>query len=228
MLKIVIFLLFFGCVSTLYADTLYLKNGRSIEGIVKSEDSSMVDLEVHGGSVKFKKSEIDRIDRTTAEESGLIRKKWEEQKIEQQQKIEKQKLEEEQKPKRIEFSKGSQGMIIEVTLNNKVKASLVLDTGASVILLGKGVAEKLGINLDNMKPDAKLTVADGRQVNAKYIILDSVKIADVETTKVDAAIMLDEIVGVDFKDGLLGMSFLKRFNFKVDQKNKRLILERLE
>jgi clan AA aspartic protease (TIGR02281 family) len=228
MLKITIFLLFFGCVSTLYADTLYLKNKRSMEGIVKSEDSEMVDLEVYGGSVKFKKSEIDRIEKTTAAESGLLRRKWEAKKKEQQQRIEQQKLAEEEKPKRIEFSKDSQGIIIEATLNNKVKVSLVLDTGASVILLGKGVAEKLGINPGNMKPDAKITVADGRKVDAKYITLESVKVVNVEAVKVEAAIIFDEIGDAGFHDGLLGMSFLKRFNFKVDQRDKKLILERLE
>ena len=113
-------------------------------------------------------------------------------------------------------------------MNNKVQAALVLDTGASVILLRKEVALKLGINLENVKPDSNIIVADGRKVNAKYITLDSVKVENVEAVKVDAAIILDEIGDIGFQDGLLGMSFLQRFNFKVDQRDKRLILERLE
>ncbi|MFH1398429.1 MAG: hypothetical protein ABIH27_07770 [Candidatus Omnitrophota bacterium] len=50
----------------------------------------------------------------------------------------------------------------------------------------------------------------------------------VEAKEVDAAVLLDEVAGIKFKDGLLGMSFLKKFNFKIDQANNRVILERLE
>jgi clan AA aspartic protease (TIGR02281 family) len=228
MIKIVVFLFFFGFVSTLNADTLYLNNGRHIEGIVKNEGSGIVELEVSGGSVKFKKSEVERIERNAEEETLLMRQKWEKKKIELQKKIEKQKTEEENKPKKVAFYKDGQGIVVEAKLNNKVQVSLVLDTGASVMLLRKEVAQKLGINLDNVKPDSSIIVADGRKVNAKYITLDSVKVENVETAKVGAAIILDEIKDIGFRDGLLGMSFLQRFNFKVDQRDKRLILERLE
>lgn len=44
----------------------------------------------------------------------------------------------------------------------------------------------------------------------------------------DAAILLDDVAGINFKDGLLGMSFLKNFNFKIDQSNNRITLEKLE
>jgi len=48
-----------------YADTLKLKNGRSIEGIIKKEDAGMVELEIGAGSAKFLKSEIAEILRSS-------------------------------------------------------------------------------------------------------------------------------------------------------------------
>ena len=111
-------------------------------------------------------------------------------------------------------------------LNEKVEVSLVLDTGASIMMLRKDVVEKLGMDLDNVKPDMQAQLADGRKVDAKHIILESVKVQDSQAQNVDAAVLLDE-AGITFGDGLLGMSFLNRFNFKVDQKEKKLILEKL-
>jgi len=223
-----IFLLFiFSFHTDSNADNLYLKNGRSIEGIIKNEDNDIVELEVCGGSVKFKKSEIDKMEKAQPEETNLIRQNWERRKIEMQKIIERQKLEEETKPKGVEFSKDKQGMAIDAVLNKEIKVSLILDTGASLVVLRKDIARKLGMDLNNIKPDSEIVVADGRKIKAKYITLDSIKVENVEAQNIDAAIMLNDVGDIGFGDGLLGMSFLKKFNFKVDQKEKKLILEKL-
>ena len=208
------------------ADTLYLKNGRSIEGLIKSEDEETIELEVCQGVIKFDKNEIERIEKSAPQEARAIRLKWERQIVWAKQRLEKQQEEEERMPKKVEFFQGGQGIILNVTLNKKVQAVLVLDTGASLIMLRKGMAKKLRINLDKVKPDIKLTLADGRKIDAKYIVLESVKAQGVEAENVEAAIMLEEVGEINFGDGLLGMSFLGRFNFKVDQKEKKLILEK--
>ena len=64
------------------ADTLYLKNGRNIKGLIKSEDAENVNLEVNSGSVKFSKKQIERIVRSTPEEAESIRQRWEKKKKE--------------------------------------------------------------------------------------------------------------------------------------------------
>ena len=119
-------------------------------------------------------------------------------------------------------------IIVNVVLNRSVSASLLLDTGASVIVLSKEIGKKLGVDTTHKIGVAQLQLADGRKINAAYVILGSVNIQDIEVQNVDAAVLLDDTGGMGFKDGVLGMSFLKRFNFRVDQKNKKLILERLE
>jgi clan AA aspartic protease (TIGR02281 family) len=209
-----------------YADTVYLKNGRSIKGIVKSEDEQCVELEVGAGSVKFLKSEIANIERSASDEHITLRQEWSDHKAQVQERMEKQNLEEERKPRSVSFSHDLEGIVLDVLLDSKIEARMVLDTGASIMLITRGIADKLRINLNNAVPDMRIQVADGRQVNAKRITIGRVQVQGVEARDVEAAILLDESRNFGFGDGLLGMSFLKKFNFKVDQKNKKLILEK--
>lgn len=223
---ILLFLVGFSIKS--FADIIYLKNGRQLEGLVKSEEGDSVELEVNAGTVTFMKSEIERIERSSPQGSTAIRGEWERQNKGLQERISQQKVAEERKPKKIEFSEGTQGMLVKAILNKKVEATLVLDTGATLVILKRDFAEKLGIGLDKGLPDTQLTLADGRQANAKHIVLESMKVENVEAEDVEAAIILGDVGDANFNDGLLGMSFLKRYNFKVDQKEKKLILEKLD
>lgn len=209
------------------ADILYLKNGRAIEGLIRNEAEDRVELEVCAGTVKFFKNEIARIERSAPQEAEAIRKNWGRQQKESQDRRLKRQLEEERAPKTIDFSKESQNIMLKVSLNNRLEARLTLDTGAELTVLKKAIAQKLRLNLDKSDAAIQLTVADGRRINAKRVILESVIVEGIEAKNVEAAVMLDDIGDSGFGDGLLGMSFLKRFNFKVDHKEKKLILEKL-
>lgn len=210
------------------ADTLYLKNGRAIEGIIKTEDNDSVDLEVFGGMVRFKKSEIERIERASPEASEAIRRKWEKKRVETITKAKEEQVRREFEPKQVEISQVSGHIFVEVVLNKKVNVSLILDTGASYMVLSSNVAKKLGLNLNDKEvQDVVLILADGRKVSAKRVTLESVTTQGVEAKNVTAAILPEDADDTSLKDGLLGMSFLKNFNFKVDQKNSKLILEKI-
>ncbi|MFA4889549.1 MAG: retropepsin-like aspartic protease [Candidatus Omnitrophota bacterium] len=219
------------------ADIVHFNNGETIEGIVRNEDEQTVDLEIClGGKVEFSKSGIKWIEKSSEEETQALLKKWQEQDQESRRKAvklkegEQQKLQKEvteNKDKKTEFAEDAKNIIVYATLNNKASAKLIFDTGASLVILKKKMADKLGIKFSELKSDAKLTLADGRKVNAKYIILEKVKVENAEADSVEAAIMLDEVSDVASGDGLLGMSFLKKFNFKIDHKNKKLILEKI-
>lgn len=221
-----IFVSIFFSHAELSADILYLKNGRSLEGLVKKEEEDFIELEVFGGTVKLNRREIERIERSMPEEVTQILREWEKKRIETQKIILERELEEEKKPKGIDFFQKQQHISLGATLNKKVNTSLLLDTGASLIVLNRNIGKKLGLDLDRVEPDVKLILPDGRQLEAKHIILESVKVENVEAKNVEAAVMLKEAGKLDFGDGLLGMSFLKNFNFRVDQKAKKLILEK--
>lgn len=209
------------------ADTVYLNNGNALEGIIKMENENEIEIEVcFGGSVKLERSSIKRIERSSQQEAAWLRSKWEREKKEFEGRLRQQKLTEEQEPKSIEFSDENRSIVVEVILNKKVKAALVLDTGSSVVMLRRSVAGKLGIDVDNLAGDTKLAVVDGRKIEAKRIVLESIQLEDLEATNVEAVVLLEETQDENIKDGLLGMSFLSKFIFKIDHKEKKVILEK--
>lgn len=235
-----------------YADTVYLKNGGSVSGIIDKEDEGSIEVNIGSGTVTFKRSQIDRIEKSDAKESGRLAEKWQEYKEEMTLKEEEYKeardnrfksayenwMEEEAQKKsiassgakeiKIARSPAGKDIVVEVLLNNSVKANLILDTGASLIALSRRVGEELGVDLSDTKKDImEMHLADGKRTLAKAVILNSVKIDDIEVKLVRAAVILDQETVPYSMDGLLGMSFLSKFNIKVDLKNMKMSLDRI-
>jgi len=211
--------------SSASADTLYLKNGRSVEGFITSQEQETVQLDVGYGTIKFKQNEIGRIEKSDRAEADALRQKWQKARMRAQE-IRTQK---EREPKPVAVQKVQQGhIVVDAVLNKAVRASLLLDTGASLIVLSKSAGRKLGFSADRKKSTIQLQMADGRKVDAQFVVLQSVSVQGIEVRNVDAAVMSEDAGGADCGDGLLGMSFLKKFNFKIDQRNQKLVLEKLE
>ena len=249
----VLLVLLLCATSSVYADIVNLKNGGSIAGIIEKEDERSVEVDMGFGIVTFKKARIRNIERSSVEESRKMARKWEEKREElksREKEFEEARdkrfknayenwMEDEKAKKALEGrdtkqiniarEPGGKGIIVEVLLNNSVKVNLVLDTGASVIALSRKVGGELGIDLSDTKKDImEMRLADGRRTMAKAIILDSVKIQNVEVKNVMAVIMLDQVPAIGVTEGLLGMSFLSKFNLKTDFKNMSMSLEKIE
>ena len=213
--------------SAAYADTLYLKNGRSLDGLIKRQDADSIELEVCSGSVIFKRSEVAKIESSSPAETEKLRHGWERQKKESYLRSLQEKTQEELGPQGFEYSDETNSMLVKVVLNGQLKVNLVLDTGASLLVLKKDIAKKLGVDTGKQAQDVTLILADGRHITARYVVLQRVAAAGMQAENVEAAVLLEDIPELRLGDGLLGMSFLKNFNFKIDYRNKRLILERL-
>lgn len=230
---VIVFLITF--VVNARADKLYLKNGGVLEGIVKDEDNDSVEFEVNIGFVKFRKSEIEQIERESIEEIARLRERWQEKKIRDEQKTkvwaEQERLKKERAPKEVKVNKKLGYIIVNAFLNKKINATLIVDTGASGVLLSKDIGDKLGIMVDKAagkkNPIVQISLADGRKAEARYVVLESVKVEDVEVNNVEGAILLDDKADITY-DGLLGMSFLNKFNFKFNQKEGKLVLEKIQ
>jgi len=241
--KISVIIVFFlaSFITEIKADTIYLRNGNRIEGLITEENDKGVELDVGFGTVKFSRQEIKSIYKSSQEETALIRKEWERQaKAAKGEQIKREKdikrdrrkraleARKKLKLKEIEFSQMSEHIIVDALLNKKVKTRLLLDTGASNILLSSRIAKDLGIEINAEKKEiGKVKMADGHEVDAMYVVLDSVNVQDVEAKGVGAVVLLED-AEMEPHDGLLGMSFLNKFNFKIDTLNKKLILERLK
>jgi len=232
------------------ADTVYLKNGRSMEGIIKNENDEEVELEIGLGAVKFLKKDVQRVYKSTPEESDIIRQQWQEKKTEQDRRWQERAQEEKKRfhetapglpqPKVEEdttFDKegpqtvqlvDNNGMIwVQATLNHKEQVSMFLDTGAGIVVIPYHIAKRLWV-FDKSGPRIQLVSANGGITNATYALIESIRVQGVEARNVDAAILPENApVLPGINGGILGMSFLKKFKFTLDSKNKELILEKI-
>lgn len=107
---------------------------------------------------------------------------------------------------------------VEVILNHNVHAKLLIDTGSSVVMLGKSFIKKLKLH-----PDRNTSVAVLGSMHMSYEFnLDSVKYMDKEVRNVDTVVLEDRDI-INY-DGVLGMSFLKNFDVTLKKKTGELIL----
>ncbi len=183
--------------SLVCADQIYFNNGRKMEGrIISDEDGKLEIAFPTGGSMTIDKEGVKRIKKSDPSEI------------------------------QINFVDGQNSMIADCVINENTKASLLIDTGASVCMFSKKLGEELGIDTTDPRYQTKVQVADGRFVPAFYTKLKSLRLQHVEAKDVEAVILLEELsTGASYKDGLLGMSFLGRYSTRIDYSQKKFIIE---
>ncbi len=117
---------------------------------------------------------------------------------------------------------GENHFLVEVVINGRGKARLLLDTGASMITLNRSVARRLGLDVLSA-PKIPFSTAGGK-VEMPLVALDLVDVSGASARLVETAINPMDMGGID---GLLGMSFLSNFKFEIDQIHSRLVLRPL-
>ena len=124
----------------------------------------------------------------------------------------------------IPMRRAGSAMIVSAQLNNRLKANLVVDTGASYIGISKQVATALGLTTTERTRFIPLQTANGIRM-APITKLSSFRLGGIEVNDVEATIIEDwgdaDIVGI------LGMNFLSAFDWSTDNANSQLLLKRL-
>jgi len=123
----------------------------------------------------------------------------------------------------IPLKKQGNSLYVRVLLNRRVYANLLLDTGASSVQISSVLARKLKIDYKNGQ-DIYATLAGGHVVNAKSVVIKEIKLGGVRVQNVNAIVIEND--NMQDEDGLLGMSFLNYFSFKIDPEKPELILQR--
>lgn len=123
----------------------------------------------------------------------------------------------------VPHKKEGEHMIINVRINDRVEGRFLLDTGASYITLSENMAKRLNLKLDDL-PTLPLEIADGSIIEARPLVLDSVKVGDAQVNAVMAVVLPSK--KEQYFDGLLGMSFLREFVINFDPINKKLVFKR--
>ena len=119
---------------------------------------------------------------------------------------------------------GQGHLLADVLINNKIHASLVVDTGSPVVMLTSSFIQKLGLDLSQSN-EGYVEVLNGKY-KAAAVSLDSIKLGGAQAQDVSATVLLED--SKEIKDGLLGLSFLSKFHFTLDQTGQKLILRKLE
>jgi len=114
--------------------------------------------------------------------------------------------------------------VAEVLLNGKVRANLLVDTGASSITLSKKIAKELGIRNQNRLPKITFSTAGGEQ-EAPLIVLKKVQVGGAVARNVEASIN-PHAGGIGY-GGLLGMTFLGDFKVEIRLDSNEMVLRPL-
>jgi clan AA aspartic protease (TIGR02281 family) len=100
---------------------------------------------------------------------------------------------------------------------------MVVDTGASSIVLPYKTAMECGVKIDASAVPVQMIVASGAKFKSKLVTLDSVKVGQFTAQKVECIVLPPEATNAPV---LLGMTFLGRFNFSIN--GTELVLSKIE
>lgn len=196
-----------------------------MEGVITQETNEYVELSINFGSVKFYRGQIERIEHSSEKEKQAIEQSWEARRLKKEEESKIRQEEERTSPGEIEANRQGDHLFVNALLNRKVNARLLVDTGASFVVLSPNIAKQLNIDIKAVAPDIKLTLGDGKEVPAKLIKLDIVSVEEAIARDIDAAI-IDKDDAFSGFDGVLGMSFLRLFKFEINLKENKLVLQK--
>ncbi|WP_442483126.1 TIGR02281 family clan AA aspartic protease [Aeoliella sp. SH292] len=134
-------------------------------------------------------------------------------------------LEDEVLTESISLRRQGNTLYVSVMVNGKYDKEMVVDSGASLILLPAAAAKELGVEPTKEDPQVELVMADGRTVSGRLVTLEEVRVGQFTVKEVEAAVLGPEAVSAE---PLLGMSFLGNFKFELDAKAGTLTMVNVE
>jgi clan AA aspartic protease (TIGR02281 family) len=136
------------------------------------------------------------------------------------------KLEESVLSDTVEMHRSTGGLWqVTAVFNGTRSADMAVDTGASITVLPSRIAEDVGVKPTEDDQPVRLQLADGRVMTGKLVLVDRIRIGRFTVENVECAVMPPEM---NEATALLGLSFFKHFNFKVDNSSGKLTLARVE
>ncbi len=108
-----------------------------------------------------------------------------------------------------------------VVIDGKHAHEMVVDSGASLILLPKAIADQCGVTVGSGDPEITLVVASGSKIKGRLTRLDSVRVGKFTVQNVECAVLGPEASAAK---PLLGMTFLGRFKVELNAQASQLTL----
>jgi len=107
----------------------------------------------------------------------------------------------------------------------KVPTKMIFDTGASLTTISAKLAGRIGLKPKTGDPTVRLTTADGTVVEARRLVIPSVRVGKFTIQNVECAVMPAEKGDVD---PLLGQTFFKHFKVEYSAEARKLSLKKLD
>ena len=124
----------------------------------------------------------------------------------------------------IPFTATPQGYQVDVVLNDSVKAKMILDTGATLVVISDRLLSRIGQKPLEGMPPMKFVTASG-EIEAKPSVVKKIRMGSAVREDVPVAV-IHEGVMFDKCDGLLGLSFLTGFHLSIDNKAGTITLKK--
>jgi len=116
---------------------------------------------------------------------------------------------------------GGQLIVVPATLCRREECFLIVDTGATCVAVSPTLVEVLGLS-DAVGDEVQVSLAGGVKIWARKLLLPQVSVFGREASDVQAVVLKESEPGID---GLLGLSFLNRFNYRIDEtQDPKLVL----
>jgi len=129
-------------------------------------------------------------------------------------------------PQNIALRRQGEHFIVQGLINDTFNVSLMLDTGASISLLSESALSALNQYTEvNYIEDLNLNTAGGTVTASVYQVAEFAIQDYIVNDFVFAVSPSYSNESGEGNDGLLGMNFLKSFDFHIDQNNNQLILK---
>jgi clan AA aspartic protease (TIGR02281 family) len=114
---------------------------------------------------------------------------------------------------KIPLRREGNSLFATVVVNGDHVVDMVVDTGASSLVLPYRTAMECGVKIDATAMPVQMIVASGTKFKSKLVTLDSVKVGKFAAQKVECIVLPPEATNAPI---LLGMTFLGRFNFSIN------------
>jgi clan AA aspartic protease (TIGR02281 family) len=124
----------------------------------------------------------------------------------------------------IPFKRTYGGMLVDVVINDRVPAKMILDTGATTVKLNVSLLKKLNQTLPVHPRKGKALTAAG-VVDVHELFIEKIDVGGAVKRNVQAS-YIDETYDFPYYDGLLGLSFLSDFKMTVDYDHNVILLRR--
>ncbi len=125
----------------------------------------------------------------------------------------------------IPFERTASGLVlVNAILNGNVKAKLVFDTGANLVVITEALSKKLNQGLSPGDEVIKLQTSSG-EVNGRSFVINKIELGNARKENVRSVIIPNDYPFSGF-DGLLGISFLGDFKIMVDYENEKIIINK--